>query len=245
MRRAVRCAALALGWCGLATSAPAADLTVGAGASVDLGTGRLDLGCANVNVEGTLSAGSVGFSAARDLSISPAGAINGNAATLQVAGNWDNAGTFNAGNSSVQLVDGCGRTTVDLSGSNTFASLKLITAAGKVFQFESGSTQTVTLALTRQGAMGNLLRLRSTVWGSEAFLNLLGGQSVSFVDVKDIHATGNTILVGPNSIVGINTSGWQAVPGVPSVGLLGEAALAFALLLIAGRALMGLRRTHA
>ncbi len=95
----------------LATGASAAQLTVGAGASVDLGTGSLDLGCADLTVGGTLSAGTSGFSQARDVTIDPSGLVNGNSATLEVAGDWDNSGTFNAGTSTVKMVDGCSLST--------------------------------------------------------------------------------------------------------------------------------------
>ena len=54
-----------------ATGASAAQLTVGSGASVDLGTGSLDLGCADLTVGGTLSAGTSGFTQARDVTIDP------------------------------------------------------------------------------------------------------------------------------------------------------------------------------
>ncbi len=74
----------------LATGASAAQLTVGSGSSVDLGTGSLDLGCADLTVTGTLSAGTAGFSQARDVTIDPTGLVNGNSATLAVAGDWDN-----------------------------------------------------------------------------------------------------------------------------------------------------------
>ena len=41
----------------LSTAASAAEFAVGAGASVDLGTGALALGCSDLTVTGTLSAG--------------------------------------------------------------------------------------------------------------------------------------------------------------------------------------------
>ncbi len=86
-----------------ATGASAGQLSVGSGASVDLSTGNLDLGCADLSVTGTLSAGTSGFTQARDVTIDPSGLLNGESATLEVAGDWDNAGTFNAGTSTVQM----------------------------------------------------------------------------------------------------------------------------------------------
>ncbi len=102
MRRWTLAALAALSALGLAAPAPAAQVTVGSGSSLDLGTGSLDLGCADLTVAGTLSAGTAGFTQARDVTIDPTGLVNGNSATLAVAGDWDNAGTFNAGTSNVQ-----------------------------------------------------------------------------------------------------------------------------------------------
>jgi hypothetical protein len=64
-----------------------------------------------------------------------------------VAGDWDNAGTFNAGTSTVQLVDGCGLASATISGDTTFANLDMTTTSGFLYSFTSGSTQTVTGAV--------------------------------------------------------------------------------------------------
>ena len=56
---------------GLAAPASAGNLTVGAGSTLDLGTGSLALGCADLDVAGTLTAGSVGLTGARDVAIAP------------------------------------------------------------------------------------------------------------------------------------------------------------------------------
>ena len=64
----------------------AGNVTVGTGSSIDLGTGSLALGCADLDVLGTMSAGTVGFTQGRDVTITPSGVLNGNAATLQLSG---------------------------------------------------------------------------------------------------------------------------------------------------------------
>jgi hypothetical protein len=235
MRRATLAAAALLV---AATGASAAQLTVGSGASLDLGTGSLDLGCADLTVGGTLSAGTAGFAQARDVTIDPSGLVNGNSATLEVAGDWDNAGTFNAGTSTVQLVDGCGLASAVIAGDTTFANLEMTTASGFLYSFVSGSTQTVTSSLTLLGDTGNLLTIRSTLDGSEAFLNVQGSGSGDFVDVQDNDATaGNPISLGPNSVKGSNTPGWLAAALVPVFGAPGLALLALSLLWSGLRAL--------
>ncbi len=217
---------------------------MGSGASVDLGTGSLDLGCADLTVAGTLSAGTRGFTHARDVTIDPAGVLNGNSATLEVAGDWDNAGSFNAGTSTVQLVDGCGLASAVIAGDTTFANLDMTTTSGFLYSFTAGSTQTVTSSLTLLGTEASLLTLRSTVDGSEAFLNVQGTSSADFVDVQDSDATGgNAITLGPNSVKGSNTPGWVATALVPALGALGLALLALSLLW-SGRRALATRRGH-
>jgi hypothetical protein len=238
MRRRTLAALAALSALGHAAPAPAAQVAVGSGSSLDLGTGSLDLGCADLTVGGTLSAGTAGFGQARDVTIDPTGVVNGDSATLAVAGDWDNAGTFNAGTSTVQLVDGCGLLSAVIAGDTTFANLDLTTTSGKLYTFTSGSTQTVTNSLTLLGATGNLLTLRSTVGGSAAFLDLQGTGGGDFVDVQDIDATaGNPISLGPNSVKGPNTPGWLAAALVPVFGALGLALLALSLVWSGLRAL--------
>ena len=207
---------------GLATHAGAAELTVGSGASFDLGTGRLDLGCADLTVAGTFSAGTLGFDAARDVVIEPGGVLNGNSAMLEVTGDWDNAGGFNAGTSTVRLADGCSQLGAIISGNTSFANLDMSTTSGKRWSFVAGTTQTIASALTLLGASGNLLEIRSTSAGSAAFFNLQGSHSADFVDVDDNDATaGMPITLGPNSITGTNTPGWSFAIPVPLLSLLG------------------------
>ncbi len=165
------------------------------------------------------------------MTVSPAGVLSGDSATLEVAGDWDNAGTFNAGTSTVQMVDGCGLLSAVVAGDTTFANLDMTTSSGFLYSFVFGSTQTVTGSLTLLGAAANLLTIRSTLNGSEAFLNVQGSSSADFVDVEDNDATaGNPISLGPNSLKGSNTPGWLSGMVLPALGVLGLALLAFAVL---------------
>ena len=77
MRRATCLAAV---WVVIATGAGAAEVSVGPSNSFDLGGASLQLGCANLTVAGTFSAGNVGFDAAGHVSIDPGGTLNGNTA---------------------------------------------------------------------------------------------------------------------------------------------------------------------
>jgi hypothetical protein len=241
MQRTALAAAASLLALGLAAPASAGKLTVGAGASFDVGTGILSLGCADLDVTGTFSAGTLGFGQARDVTINPGGVLNGDSATLSLAGDWDNAGTFNAGTSTVAMVDGCSLFGSVVSGNTSFSKLSLETTTAKQVSFAAGSTQTATGLFSIQGALGNRLVLRSTAGGSPAFLNATGGNTATFVDVDDIDATaGNDIFIPPNSVKGPNTPGWLL--GIP-VPLLGPIALGALALLLLGSGKRLLHRT--
>ena len=97
------------------------------------------------------------------------------------------------------MADGCGRSSATIAGDTAFFDLELTTSTGKSVFFGAGSTTTVVNDLTLAGASGNRLQILSTVNGSEAFLDLSGGQSVSHVEVQDNHAIGNPIGLGPDS----------------------------------------------
>ncbi len=222
--------------------ASGAQVTVGNGSSLDLGAGSLDLGCADLTVAGTFSAGTIGFTEARNVTIEPTGLLNGDSATLETTGDWDGAATFVAGTSTVQLVDGCGLASAIVSGDTTFANLEMTTTSGFLYRFTSGSTQTVTGAFTLLGTEGNLLTIRSTLDGSAAFLNVQGSGSGDFVDVQDSDASaGKPITLGPNSVKRSNTPGWLRVAPVPALGALGLTLLAVSLL-ASGLRLRGDRR---
>ena len=240
MSRAALGAAVAI-LLALAGGASAAELSVGSGAAFDLGTGSLDLGCANLAVAGTLSAGSVGLGPTGHVSIDPSGTVNGDSATLEVGGDWNKAATgiFNAGTSTVRFVDDCNPSSVVITGDTTFANLDMTTTLGKEYQLTAGSTQTVTSSLALLGTAGNPLTIRSTVGGSAAFLDLQGSHSADFVDVQDNDATaGNPIALGANSVKGSNTPGWIQVV-VPALGALGLTLLALSLLWSGRRAVAG------
>lgn len=226
MSAAARAAAAAAALLGLAAAAPAGDLSVGAGSTLDLGGATLDLGCGDLTIDGTFSAGTVGFTRVRDLTIDPTGTLHGDSATLEVTGDFDNAGTFHPGTGTVRLVDGCGLLSAVVAGDSVFANLEVATMSAKQVSFTAGSTQTVTGSLALSGANGALLRVRSTQGGSAAFLDVQGTSSASFVDVEDNAAAGNPIALGPGSIQGPNTPGWTLAALVPSISLLGALGLA-------------------
>ncbi len=223
------CLAAALG--AMSSVAVAEGISVGSASSLSLGSGTLGLGCGDLEVAGTFNADSGTVNEVRDLTIAGGGTLNGGSGVLNVTQNWSNSGTFAAGTSTVNLVDGCATSHASISGSSTFATLSVATASGKRLQLEAGSTQTVNTGLSLTGGAGNHLAIRSSSPGSEATLDVLGTASADFVDVEDIHLTTTPIEVDGTSILGSNTTGWSFLGlAVPSLSLLAAAFLALSLI---------------
>jgi len=212
---------------GVVRPAAAGSLQIGAGSTVQLGNALLALGC-------------------NDLHIEPAGTLEAQASTIALAGNWDNRGTFDPGTGTVRVEDGCAMPeTSVIGGSNTFFDLLVMTSTGKTVRFQAGATQTILDHLTLMGMPGNLLMIRSTMAGEQAFLDLAptGSQQIAYVDVADNAATGQTLAPGSpglrQSINSGDTTGWfftlaGAAPVASGIGLVG---LVVVLLGVGGTAL--------
>lgn len=233
----LRDAACALAICILASSALGQGITVGAGAEWSMGDANLDLGEGDLAVAGGFGAGSGLVGRVRDLDIQPGGALQGGSATIEICGDWTNAGTFDPGTGRVRFVDGCGRTTATILGSSSYFDLEIATSSAKAYAFEAGQTTTVSNSLTLAGVSGNRLRIESTSPGGEAFLDLQGSQSIAWIEVQDNHAVGDPIELGPDSESLGNTTGWiELQPAVPALGLFGVVLLGVAIALTGWRA---------
>jgi len=97
-----------------------------------------------------------------------------------------------------------------------------------------------------QGAPGNLLKVRSTVPGTPAKLNLLGTQNIRYVDVADNHGTGLTLAPGlpsaSNSVNSGNVFNWfDVLPIIPALSVAGLIVLS---LLVIAYGLYGRRRAQ-
>lgn len=200
----------------VALPASAQIVVVGSGSAVSLGDGRLDLGCGDLVVHGSLMAGSGAIDQADDVTIAASGSIAAESSTLNVGGDFVNEGGFAAGTSHVVMVDDCGRSVVSLAGGTTFYDLSLLSTTGKRIEFEAGETTTVLGGLTLAGTNGALLQIRSSVASVLSFLVSNGPSSASHVDVDDNDASGgNPIILGPDSTVGSNAPGWTSALPVP------------------------------
>jgi hypothetical protein len=236
-------------WCFASGLPIAAQVVVGAGSSVDLGTGTLAAGCGDLQVAGAMNLAQGQMQGVRALSIAAGGLLDGGSGSLSWSGDWTDLGQFQPGTSSASWVDGCGVSTATANAvDEQFHALALSTATGRELRFTSGQTTTVSAAFSATGTPGNRLRIRGTTAGAAAFLALPPGatQSLSAVDVEGNHATGQPLgFPGPaadyGSIKGSNSAGWfELAPSlveIPTVSTLGVALLACALAVAAWRRL--------
>ena len=175
-------------------------------------TGALDM-TAPASVSFT-SGGGVGVSGT--VTIGGGKTVNANASNFTVGGNWANSGTFNAGTSTVEF-DGGGVSTIS-GNDNNFNNLKSVTA-GKELDFASGTTQTVTGALTLTGAANNYVELRRSggVDPAQWTINPSGTAGVSYVDLQNSNNAG-ALITAQNSLNSGNNTNWNIIgPPVPPV----------------------------
>ena len=185
-----------------------ADIVVPAGGSIALGGSSTDLGCGDVTIAGTLLLQNGALNNVRNLTIAAGGSVVAGSGVITLSGNWNNAGSFNAGTGAVNFVDApaCS-TNSTISGSTTFATLSLVSTSGKLYRFAVGSTQTILTLFRASGTAALPLRLESTVAGQIAFIKLTGQQLINDLAVADLRAVGLPIAPtlinhNPNSAIG-------------------------------------------
>lgn len=198
----------------LLCGAAQAQITVGAGSTLALGSGTLNGGCADVAVTGTMALANGALSGARNLSVSADGLLDAGSGAIGISGDFSRFGTFIAGTSSVVSSDGCGSASTTLSGSSEFYDFAATTASGRSLIFPPALAQSVVHALNLSGSAGNPLAIRSTSVGQAGLLDLAanGSQVIAYVDVKDNHASGQPLAPGTpasfHSIDSGNSNGW-------------------------------------
>jgi len=238
--------------CLLACSAARADLVVPSGGLIALASGVTDLACTDVLVAGTLQVNSGQLNNVRSLTIQPGGVIDGGSGTIQVAGNWTNSGTFNAGTGTVDFRDLCAFGNAVIMGSTTFSRASFVTSSGKNYVFAVGTTQTITALLEIAGPAGDPIQFRSSLPGQVAFIDLVnsGTQLIQHVGVTDVWATGQCLAPGQsNEGGGGNANNWFCGSGgggaVTPIPAMDEAALIALAMLLAVSGLWFVRRAAA
>lgn len=224
-----------------AVSTCRADLVVPSSGAFSLNGGSLGLGGTNLQLAGSFTSGSGIINDAANVGIQSGGVLDAGSGTLTLFGNWSNAGTFNAGTSTVNFADGSTDPSL-IDGNTTFYNASFVSSVGKTYAFAVGSTQTIQGLLTILGNAAKGIQFASTSAGQVAFIDLLGGgsQNIDFVGVSDVHATGQHLAPTKTNDGGTgNDLGWfghyvagggGSVAATPALSLI--AAFLFALLLL-------------
>ncbi len=213
-----------------------ADLSVPTGAQVLLGGGRIDLGGTDVSVGGMMFLGTGALDRVGSMALS--GALDAGSGTVELSGDWTNAGAFTPGTSSVRFFDG-GRAQSLFMGDSAFHDLQLLSGSGKTYSIESARTLAIASALTIRGVAGQPIQVASPDPAQVAFLDLApaGSQDIGFTGVSNVHAIGQPLAPDEINQGGSgNDTGWfgtgvlNAVP-VPAMTTL--SALVLVLLTLA------------
>ena len=178
-------------------TANGAGIAVGNGAAFDIGNGMVDVNCLDVETAGQFSLGGGMVNGVNLLSIESTGELNGDTGSLRFSGDWWNAGSLNAAQSSISMQDGCGTSESLMLGDNSFYNFSASTSTGKTFTIEAGSVQGFANQLSLQGAAPNQrLKIRSSVNGQSVQFNLAapGVQQINAIDVRDNDASAGQLL---------------------------------------------------
>lgn len=146
-------------FCALATfhSFAWADLIVPANGLNTLNPGFVSLACTDLTVSGQLNLSTGSLVLIKNSLINAGGTINGDSGLLEVNGNWANAGTFNAGASTVRFTRACGVDTVHVTGITHFANLTIDSRDGTLhINLPPYTNQTVSGALVFSGNPKNI-----------------------------------------------------------------------------------------
>ncbi len=202
----------------LMSAATQADqLQIAAGTIYGLGSGRTQLNCGTLAVNGTLL-GQTGVGAGLGNVQIQGGLLQGDAATFLVSGTWNNAGTFEAGSSTVKMTGACTSSLV-IAGDNRFCTLE-VDAPGATLSFPGGTTW-ATCKLVLKGAPGAPLKIVSA--GPQSRVCVPNGE----IEASDVTINGAAVSVS------------NCAPPVPVTG---PWALALLMLGLAGLGGLTLRR---
>lgn len=186
-----------------------AQVTVPTGGSLAIpSSGTLNLGCADLNIHGGLTVGAAQINQSANINIGASGNLAGGQGTINLGGNWNNAGTFIPGTSTVIFGDGCSVGPFQLTGNTIFHNLTLRSTNGGAFVIPAGHHITVNGTLTLQGASGLPVQLVSSS-GQTAFITLGPGANVVSTDAS----------VAPNVQIGAVSVGPQSIPTLSEYGL--------------------------
>ena len=129
--------------------------------------------------------------------------------TINASGSWLNAGGIFTPRSGTVKLSGRSQT---LSGSTTFNNLTKVVASADTLTFAATTVQTIAGSLTLQGALGNLLSLRSSQTGTSWKVNPQGTRTAQYLDVRDANNTnGTAVICGAGCVDSGNNTNWTFV----------------------------------
>jgi len=227
--------------CGLAGSAAAAELVVGAGARMVLGNAQVNAGCRDLQVAGALDIGGGTLIGARNLTVT--GQLNGGSGTVQLSGDLSAAGRLAPQTGTVRIADGCGSTESRVIGDHQFNRLSIQSSDAHTLTLPAGGTQMIAAGLELLGGVPRMV-LQSSAFGAVSFLALAntGTQLVDSVDAIDVGAPPSAQFLAPNAPASYNSIdrgntprffGDETILPVPASTSLGLIVLALALAALA------------
>jgi hypothetical protein len=172
-------------------------------------------GSLTIKAGGTLNGRASALDSNGDVTIEASGTLTCTSGNFNVGGSWSNSATGVFTHSSGTVIFDTGAKTSIFSGSNIFYNLTSTTSSKRLL-FSAGTTQFITGALTLNGkACGSRIFLRAfpEAPGNTWNINVSGAStvSVSFIDVKDSQATGESIAAD-SSIDSGNNLDWDITP---------------------------------
>jgi hypothetical protein len=214
-----------------------AQVSVPSTATFALNGGSLDLSGTDLQVAGSFSLASGLVQNAANVAIAPGGNVDGGSGSVTLFGDWFNLGSFVAGSSQVDFVDGA-LAQSNVSGDTTFFNLSFISLTGKAYIFQGASTQTIESRLQILGTSNFGIQFQSAIPAQFASIDLLNGgsQNIDFVGVSNVHATGQHLAPNLTNDDGSgNATGWFGQGGGGTGGTVTPAPVlsAWSLLLMA------------
>lgn len=204
----------------VACSTAAAGLVIPSGASITLNGGSIRLGDTSLEIAGALQADTGQVLGIQNVAVASGGLLSATTGLIELSGDWQVLGSFNAGSGEVRFVDGMSAAW-NVLGSTQFASLSLLSTVGKRFVVEPGSRQRISQLLSIAGTLAQPLQIERQPGGAvgEFDLQPAGSQSIAHVGVSNVHAVGQPLAPTLSNAGGSgNAAGWfGSIAGTPGV----------------------------
>ena len=153
-----------------------------------------------------------GYTFSNNLTINSGASWGTNGATMTVAGNWTNNGTYTPNSSESTTFTAGANHTIGGSSSTTFGSLIMdnsASATSNTLTFAAGTTTKVNSTTTLKGNSTNALNLRSSSPGTQWKFNpATTSRTVNYVNVEDSDNTNATAVSATNSVDSGDNTNW-------------------------------------